>query len=487
MLRGYFYAQMREVPLAQVRGRQIAIIGAGFSGSLLAVHLLRRTGPEDRVYLIERSAGFGRGLVYASGNPHHLLNVRAGNMSAFSDQPDHFLEWLRALPENERSAVSVSEDRLTFVSRQLYGSYIQHILGREIWSAESAHRLYLIADEAVALHPAGAGYSLEVAGGLRYEVDAAALAMGNFPPEGDARGYIANPWSQGATADLDSDAPVLLVGTGLTMVDTVISLLDQKHRGPILAISRRGLLPRRHAAVAPHPRFLPAGEAPRSLRALLKTVRAEIRHATAPCRDWRAVIDSLRPDTRDLWRNLPLEEKQRFLRHLRPWWDVHRHRMAPSVAGRIERALERGQLQIRRARLGRLTPKRGGVEVELLPVAGAPAEQIEAERVINCMGPLSDLSRVAAPLIRGLLASGAVRSDPLNLGIEVSGEGAVIDAAGYAARNLFAVGPLTKGVFWETTAVPDIRVQCERLADHILERMAPMFSEDVPATKTGLG
>ena len=486
MLRGYFYAQMREVPLAQVRGRQIAIIGAGFSGSLLAVHLLRRTGPEDRVYLIERSAGFGRGLVYASGNPHHLLNVRAGNMSAFSDQPDHFLEWLRALPENERSAVSVSEDRLTFVSRQLYGSYIQHILGREIWSAESAHRLYLIADEAVALHPADAGYSLEVAGGRRYEVDAAALTTGNFPPEGDARGYIANPWSQGATADLDSDAPVLLVGTGLTMVDTVISLLDQKHRGPILAISRRGLLPRRHVAVAPHPRFLPAGEAPRSLRALLKTVRVEIRHAAALGRDWRAVIDSLRPDTRDLWRNLALEEKQRFLRHLRPWWDVHRHRMAPSVAGRIERALERGQLQIRRARLGRLTPKRGGVEVELLPVAGAPAEQIEAERVINCMGPLSDLSRVAAPLIRGLLASGAVRSDPLNLGIEVSGEGAVIDAAGRLARNLFAVGPLTKGVFWETTAVPDIRIQCERLADHILERAEVKISEDEPA-QVGLG
>src|SRR5215470_4295215 len=417
----------KETSMTQVKGRRIAIIGAGFSGSLLAVHLLRRSGPEDRVYLIERSAGFGRGLAYATGNPHHLLNVRAGNMSALSDQPDHFLEWLRSLPENERSAVSISEDRLTFVSRQLYGSYIQHILGREIWSAESAHRLYLVADEAVALHPAGEGYSLEVAGGRRYEVDAVALAMGNFPPEGDARGYIANPWSPAATAELDSDAPVLLVGTGLTMVDTVVSLLEQKHRGPILAISRRGLLPRRHAAVSPHPRFLPAHSAPRTLVALLMAVRAEIRKAAEAGRDWRAVIDSLRPDTRDLWRNLPLAEKQRFLRHLRPWWDVHRHRMAPAVAGRIERALERGQLQIRRARLGRLTPKWGGVEVELLPVAGAPAEQIEVERVINCMGPLSDLSRVAAPLIRELLASGAARPDPLNLGLDVSSEGAVVD------------------------------------------------------------
>src|SRR5215831_9419264 len=166
MLRGYFFAPERGRPLvAEIRGRRIAIIGAGFSGSLLAVHLLRRSTPDDRIYLIERSAGFGRGLAYATGNPHHLLNVRAGNMSAFSDEPDHFLAWLRALPEHELSSVSVSEDRLTFVSRQLYGSYIQHILGREIWSAESAHRLYLVADEAVALHAAGEGYSLEVAGG----------------------------------------------------------------------------------------------------------------------------------------------------------------------------------------------------------------------------------------------------------------------------------------------------------------------------------
>lgn len=481
MLCGYFHAQMREVPLAQARGRRIAIIGAGFSGSLLAVHLLRRSGPEDRVYLIERSAGFGRGLAYATGNPYHLLNVRAGNMSALSDQPDHFLEWLRALPEDERGAVSVTEDRLTFVSRQLYGSYIQHILGREIWSAESAHRLFLVADEAVALHPAGEGYSLEVAGGRRYEVDAVALAMGNFPPEGDARGYIANPWSPAATAELDSDVPVLLVGTGLTMVDTVVTLLEQKHRGPILAISRRGLLPRRHAAVTPHPRFLPAAEAPHGVRALLRRVRVEVRHATAEGRDWRAVIDALRPDTRDLWRNLPLAEKKRFLRHLRPWWDVHRHRMAPSVAARIERALERKQLQIRRARLGRVTAKRGGVDVELLPVGGAPAEQIEVDRVINCMGPLADMSRIASPLLRALLESGAARPDPLDLGLEVSAEGAVIDAAGRPSDKLFAAGPLTKGVFWETTAVPDIRVQCERLADHILARVQPRAADETEA------
>ncbi len=446
------------------RGRRFAIIGAGFSGSLLAVHLLHRSGPEDRVYLVERSAGFGRGLAYSTGNPHHLLNVRAGNMSAFSDRPDHFLDWLRSLPEDERAAVSVSEDRLTFVPRQLYGAYIQHVLGREIWSDERSHRRYLVADEAVALHPAGPGYSLEVGCGRRYEVDAVALAVGNFPPAGGTRGYVANPWSASATAELDPDAPVLLVGTGLTMVDVVISLLDQKHRGPILAVSRRGQLPRRHMAVAPYRRFLPASRAPLSALGLLAAVRREIAAAAGEGRDWRAVIDALRPDTQDLWRNLPVREKERFLRHLRPWWDVHRHRMAPSVAVRIERAMERGQLVLRRARLGAVTARRGGVVAELLPVGGAPAEHLEVDRVINCSGPLAEIARIDSPLLRALLESGMARPDPLGLGLDVTAEGAVIDAAGDAREDLFAAGPITKGVFWETTAVPDIRIQCERLA-----------------------
>ena len=181
------------------QGRRIAIIGAGFSGSLPAVHLLRRSQPGDRIYLVERSAEFGRGVAYAAGNPSHLLNVRAGNMSAFSDQRDHFLDWVRDLSAEDRSTVSVTKDRLTFVSRQLYGSYIQHILGREIWSAETGNRLYLVADEAVALHAVPGG-GFEVAGGRQYAVDAVALAVGNYPPSGETPGHVANPWDPAALA-----------------------------------------------------------------------------------------------------------------------------------------------------------------------------------------------------------------------------------------------------------------------------------------------
>jgi uncharacterized NAD(P)/FAD-binding protein YdhS len=389
-------------------GRHIAIVGAGFSGSLMAVQLLRRSRPNDRVYLIERNAEFGRGLAYSTGNPRHLLNVRAGNMSAFSEQPDHFLNWLRSLPDEERAAASVTEDRLTFVSRRTYGTYIQQILGREIWNVESGHRLYLVADEAVALHRAPFGYRLEVGCGRQYDVHAVVLAVGNFPPEGDTPGYAPNPWEADVLASLHPDASVLLVGTGLTMVDVVISLLDLKHRGAIHAISRRGLLPRTHAAVPPGARFLSAETAPRSLLGLLRLVRREIERGAQQGRDWRAVIDSLRPDTQSLWRGLPLAEKQRFMRHMRAWWDVHRHRMAPSIAARIDAAIKRGQLSIERARLVRMTGKPEGVEVEIRPVNAEKMQVMTVARVVNCSGP---------------------------------------------------------------TAVPDIRVQCERLARHLMESL----------------
>jgi uncharacterized NAD(P)/FAD-binding protein YdhS len=295
-----------------------------------------------------------------------------------------------------------------------------------------------------------------------------ALAVGHFPPEGDAPGYLANPWGPAALAGLDPAAPVLLVGSGLTMIDVAISLLDRKHRGPIQAISRRGLLPRTHAATAPEPRFLPASMAPLGVLGLLVRIRQQVRRAAAEGRDWRAVMDSLRPDTRDLWRGLSVAEKQRFLRHVRPWWDVHRHRMAPGVAARIEAAKASGQLTLRRARLGRLKPVRGGIEAELLPVGGAAPVLCSVDRVINCSGPLSDIVQISTPLVRGLLDQGTARPDPLGLGLDVTDDGAAIDRGGRVSGRLFAVGPITRGAFWESTAVADIRIQCEALAKHIL-------------------
>src|SRR5262249_53289871 len=155
------------------QGRRIAIVGAGFSGTLLAVHLLRRASPADRILLIERNSSFGRGTAYATGNDSHLLNVRAGDMSAFSDRPSHFLDWLQHQPRD--ASMVTTPDRMTFVSRRLYGRYIQDILTSEMAGERGAPRLTLIADDAIGLHDAGDFYRIELAGGRPYQADVVVL------------------------------------------------------------------------------------------------------------------------------------------------------------------------------------------------------------------------------------------------------------------------------------------------------------------------
>ena len=324
----------------------IAVIGAGFSGTLLALHLLRRCPPSVRVHLIERSPQFGRGLAYSTGNPNHVLNVPAGRMSAFHDRPDDFFQWLQHDPDPGSVPVTPG----AFVSRSVFGDYIRHHLNAEFRRASGrGGRLVLSRGEVLDLRTSRGGIVLDLDRQRQLEADIAVLAIGNFPPEPppiadpsfyDTPGYRPDPWAPEALSDLDPQAPVLLIGTGLTMVDTTISLLDRGHTGPIHALSRRGLLPRRHgtgaatAAVALIERPLPTTAA-----GLTRLLREEVAAVAEPGRDWRAVIDGLRPATQDIWQAMPFKERARFIRHLRPWWEVHRHRVPPAVSDRIEAAL----------------------------------------------------------------------------------------------------------------------------------------------------
>lgn len=214
-------------------GFRVAVIGAGLSGSLLAVHLLQHCRPADRVFLIESRAGFGRGLAYSTNNPNHLLNVRAGNMSAFPDRPDHFLSWL------QRRARDADEPEPTadcFVSRQLYGAYIRSLLADRIWAGGKGRNLVLVPDTAQAITEDGRGFRVVVEVGRSYPADVVVLAAGHFPPGSTLGAYRGNPWDAEAVAKLHADDSVALIGTGLTMVDVVQSLLDAGHRGPIVAI-----------------------------------------------------------------------------------------------------------------------------------------------------------------------------------------------------------------------------------------------------------
>ncbi len=456
---------------------RIAIIGAGFSGTLLALHLLRRCPAGSKITLIEHRPQFGRGTAYAAGNPNHLLNVPAGRMSAFHDRPRDFLEWLQQRPDRPGDP-PLSEG--SFVPRQLFGDYIRHILNQEIKAPTHAVGLALAKGDAQRIEQTAEEMVVHFDRRRAVHADLVVLAVGNFPPESppvadpsfyDSAFYRPDPWAADAFTDLDPRDGVMLIGTGLTMVDAAISLLDRGHRGPIHAVSRRGLRPQRHhAARAP----APTGESvPTSLVALTAFLRREAHRAEAEGADWRAIVDALRPFTGDVWAEMSMTDKSRFLRHIRPWWEIHRHRMAGPVADRIEAAMAAGQLRLHGGRILSFEPTGGQVAVRYRVRRTDRIEQLIVSRVVNCSGPGADYARISHPLIRSLLQAGMIRPDPLCLGLDVTRNCALKDSKGAISGRLFAVGPVTKAAFWEMTAVPDIRRQCEYLANHLSGLVKP--------------
>ncbi|MCQ8279224.1 FAD/NAD(P)-binding protein [Acetobacteraceae bacterium KSS8] len=459
----------------------VAIIGAGFSGTLLALHLLRRMPEHATVALIERNNQFGRGPAYSSGNASHLLNVPAGKMSAFQGQPGHFLEWLHSLPEAELCGMAPGPG--TFVPRTVFGRYVRHLINQELKVPGRRDQLKLVRGDVVDISEEPGRLILALDRGRTITADRAVLAIGNFPPAAppvadpafydDAR-YKPDPWAADALADLDPDAPVLLIGTGLTTIDTIISLLDQHHRGPITALSRRGLLPHRHAPAGTVPppetdRF------PTRVNDLARALRRNSARQMQAGGTWQSAIDEIRPVTMELWQGMSLADRQRFLRHLRPWWDTHRHRVSGPVADRIAQARESGQLRIRAGRILHYHHEHpdGLVRVGFRPRFSREIDHATAARVVNCAGPDADYSRIRDPLVRTLLGRGLVRPDPLCLGLDVTANCALTDRDGAISRRLFAVGPVTKGAFWEMTAVPDIRHQAETLAGQLAVMVKP--------------
>lgn len=448
----------------------VGIVGAGFTGSLCAVHLLHRLPPGSRVTLLDRTGSFGPGLAYGTANAEHLLNVRAANMSAFPDAPGDFVLWLwRTDPSQSEGGPerggAIPPSGHAFVARGVYGRYVSETLS--VAAKEAAARgveLVMLGRDVADLRETDTAARLTLAGGGSLNVDSAVLCIGNFPPELPVSGaghvesprIVRDPWNQTDLDRIGPDEHVLIIGTGLTMADMLLALDERGHRGPVTALSRRGLLPTVHAPTVPGRMDLDA--APRTARGLMRWIRAAI----AEGQPWRSVIDALRPATARIWRDLPQAERRRFLRHARPYWEVHRHRLAPQVDAAIRAAVESGRLTIQAGRILALDADGTGVRLTIRH-RGGTLDRIDAHRLINCSGPQADYARSNDPLVRRLLDRGLVRPDPLGLGLEVDDDLALVGADGPSPR-LYALGPATKGAFWEITAVPDIRSQVAAFA-----------------------
>ncbi|MGI4943187.1 MAG: FAD/NAD(P)-binding protein [Janthinobacterium lividum] len=474
-------------------GKVVGIVGAGFSGTMAAIHLRRALPPDWVVVLFDRTGRFARGPAYAETGAPHLLNVRSANMSALPDDPGHFERWLASQAGRWPGEVQVTEAG-TFASRRLYGRYLRALLYDEM--TLSGGRVRLCSDDVTSLDPtgldpAGTGWRITCASGRTVTAAAVVIASGTLPSSQPCDGVVFHdPWAAGATAGLRPGEPVLIVGTGLTMVDLVLAMHARGFDGPVIALSRRGLVPKRHTPPGPAWPCPPFDEGERrSLSPLLRAVRRRVREAVAHGVDWRAMVDGMRPVTAGLWQDLPQAERSRFLRHLRPYWDAHRHRMAPVVAEAFDGLLARGVLRLKRGRVLEIALQKrssGSTARVVIQDRGEfRTEEVVVQRVIYATG--IGAGAATDGLVAQLVGTGLARTDPHGMGVEVTSSLQATRRDGSPAPGLWALGPIVRGVFWECTAVPDIRVQAHTVAKEVARVVLEAMTAQppIPAKATG--
>lgn len=409
--------------------------------------LAARLAERDRAsVLIDRTSDFGPGVAYSTPFAGHLLNVRAGRMSAVEGRPDDFIDWLAIHAPDHAEPQG-------FAPRALYGRYVRDRLA----GVEAAHPglIRRVTGEVAAITDDG----VRLADGAAIRGGAVVLATGNPPPRtawGDARAP-ADPWAPGALDRVGDADDILIIGSGLTMVDVVQALEARGWRGRATALSLRGLLPRTHGAPPDAHADLPEAAVAGPLSQRLKAARA-----LAQTTGWRAVMDGYRPITARLWAEATTGQRARLMRHLRPWWDVHRHRIAPEMGRMLDRLSAEDRLILKAGRLERIEADGARVRAHWRPWRQAAAAPLTTDWIIDCTGPGHDAA--AHPLTGPLITEGRARLDPLGLGLDLDAAGRVLNAEGRADARLWVLGPPARAAFWETVAVPDIRKRIEAMA-----------------------
>jgi uncharacterized NAD(P)/FAD-binding protein YdhS len=421
----------------------------------VATHLAVGFDPANDLHvdLFDPGGTLGRGIAYSTTDPQHLLNVPAKGMSLFRDDMTHFQKWAGAEPDE-------------FVPRVRYGEYVQGAL-RGAWRRRNG-RLHHVRQQIVDLLPAGDGtwYLIDSAG-QRHEADVVVLATGHQTPEAphgiqqdvvEAEGFFEDPWSHAALADIGPDEHIVCLGTGLTFVDVALTALAANPQVRVTGVSRRGRLPSRHLVPLTVPR------APMPLKATgTVDIETVIEHVLSAGRDWRGAIDGLRSQTPAIWQRLSDEDRDFFMRHLARDWDVLRHRMAPGVAETIRAHRRSGRLRIEPAphyRVDHLGERF---------VVGTQRRAMVVDRVIVCTGPRADVR--TSGLGSRLVQRGIARPGPFAIGFDVDPEtGELIAGDGTPVENVFTIGPLRRGVLFESTAMPEIALQAQRLAELVRRR-----------------
>jgi uncharacterized NAD(P)/FAD-binding protein YdhS len=461
--------------------KKIGIIGGGFTGTMAAVQMILKSSQPCEIILISEKNNLNKGIAYNSYSKKHLLNVITAKMSAYPDDQDHFLDWVMQQKEfesQERTLIAVS-----FLPRQLYGEYLTHIWNESLLIARSKSIFMNVLDNVVLDLDVNRNNVLMILdNGKSITVDECIIATGNNIPRNPiirneefygSKNYFQNPWKAESVENLREFDPVLIIGNGLTMVDTVLGLLEKGFKGKIYSISPNGfnILAHRHTGIH-YSKLSEELKQGASLQDLVSLFNRHIKAIRKYGISAEPVIDSLRPHTQKIWMNLSVHEKQIFMSRLRHLWGVARHRVPLHTHDKIQQLRIEGRLQICSGQILNLVENERNIMVEYYDTKDYAKKEVIVARVINCTGPETDLIRLENSFLKKCLQKGIITQDPLKLGINANADTfEIIGETGQSYANLFTIGSNLKGMLWESTAVNELRVQVEKLAERLSNKV----------------
>lgn len=457
--------------------KKITIIGGGFAGTMVAVNCIQKAKGNLDIHIIDEHGLFAKGIAYSPYSNKQLLNVVASKMSAFANEPDHFLDWLVI----QEKFIGVDRGLLaqSFLPRKIYGEYLNNIWETSIRNLPENIQLkqYHSVVKDIVLSEEEVVTILN--NDLKIPADACILATGNTIPKNPvilnqsfylSKKYFRDPWSSNSGEELKKDLPVLIIGNGLTMVDTVIGLLEKGFHNTIYSISPNGfnILPHRNTSIQ-YKSLLNEIPEKVNLNQIVKLVFKHIRLVRSFGITAEPVIDSLRPLTQKIWQEFSDEEKRKFLSRYRHLWGVARHRIPLHIYDMINKLKSEGKLKVISGKLLNIVEKENKAEVEFFNKKTKQTEKVNVQRVINCTGPDSDIKNMEDSFLKSCLEKGYITQDSLKLGADTDVKTfQTINSQGKKNKNILAIGSLLKGNLWETTAVNELRTQAANIADLLI-------------------
>lgn len=440
---------------------------------MVAVHLLRQQQTPVHVLLLNEGYPVGKGVAYSAGSDLFLLNVYAGRMSAYPDQPHHFVDWLRQQPLYAYTPPEELEK--IFMPRKVYGQYLEEQLTQALAQPAGHNTAQVLSQRVVHLqHTAQAEfpYQLQLKDGQQIPAHKVVLALGNFQPS-PLRGtspqlapplYYHNPWKPEAWQNLPDQGRLLLIGTGLTSIDIILALLKQGFNGTITAVSTNGYLPYPYRTSTLDTAFSTQIAGASSLREVVDLFKKALQEKGQD--HWEPLINGVRAQTQALWQRFSDADKKRFSQKLGSLWTVARHRLPPQVHAKIKQAIKDGFLEIMPGRIQKIHPQNGQIEVQVKTLG--TTQTLLADRVINCTGPQLEYAKLKDPLVKSMLAQDLLFPHPMGMGLKADAHYRVLQANGEPCQGLFTLGAALRGELWESNAVPELREQAQALSQEIL-------------------